>query len=319
MKLAREFRSLEELDLSGTYRYHLAKLSPDEVIRVGRVTDLAIREQEANGDFLRKGIKKSYIALRDALVKADYIRSDIDFRSLGVADIYDRVLQFKGVGTLGMMTLKYVDMTNEQYEKFQAVSEADFKEFESALKDMPPTYKEVVRVFCALDGQPRSWAARADVLKMSELRAAAAFDRAMDYVCRSVVLPAIFKTKVQDRKIDELAEKLEAINVRLEPLLAEQRILSGELLKFANAPVGGAREAKVYLGSLRIDIMSVNELHVGTRIYNCLVKAGIRYIADILEMPKERWPRIRGIGKKGLAVIEEAMREFGFSDFKIVS
>ena len=63
------------------------------------------------------------------------------------------------------------------------------------------------------------------------------------------------------------------------------------------------------------DIMN---LGLSVRSYNCLRRFGhINTVGDILEYPKEGWPKIKNLGRKSALEIQERMREVGYPNFRI--
>ena len=70
---------------------------------------------------------------------------------------------------------------------------------------------------------------------------------------------------------------------------------------------------------INIDTDIVN-LGLSVRAYNCLKRyAHISTVEDILDYPKENWPKIKNLGYKAILEIQERMRTVGYPNFTILS
>ena len=59
-------------------------------------------------------------------------------------------------------------------------------------------------------------------------------------------------------------------------------------------------------------------LSLSVRAYNCLKRfARINTVGDILDYPKEDWPKIKNLGHKATLEIQERMRAVGYPNFSI--
>lgn len=62
----------------------------------------------------------------------------------------------------------------------------------------------------------------------------------------------------------------------------------------------------------------IEDLGLTVRAYNCLKRfAHIDTIDDILDYPKEDWPKIKNLGRKALEEVVEKMHFAGYEDFSI--
>ena len=60
------------------------------------------------------------------------------------------------------------------------------------------------------------------------------------------------------------------------------------------------------------------DLGLSVRAYNCLKRfACINTVGDILNYPKEDWPKVKNLGRKATLEIQYKMREVGYPDFSI--
>lgn len=62
----------------------------------------------------------------------------------------------------------------------------------------------------------------------------------------------------------------------------------------------------------------IRDLGLSVRAYNCLKRfARINTVGDILDYPKEDWPKIKNLGHKATLEIQERMRAVGYPNFSI--
>ena len=62
-----------------------------------------------------------------------------------------------------------------------------------------------------------------------------------------------------------------------------------------------------------MDYVSIEDLDLSVRSYNCLKRAGINSLEDIIEKTEEDMIKIRNLGRKNLEEIRWKLNEFGFS------
>lgn len=60
------------------------------------------------------------------------------------------------------------------------------------------------------------------------------------------------------------------------------------------------------------DSTRIEVLELSVRAYNALMRANIKTIPQLLDIPKTRLKRIRNLGEKCLSEIEEAVKEHGY-------
>lgn len=61
--------------------------------------------------------------------------------------------------------------------------------------------------------------------------------------------------------------------------------------------------------------MSIEELNLSMRSYNCLKKAGKQTVSDLLEMTATELSKIKNLGKKSLEEIVEKLKELGYENY----
>ena len=69
---------------------------------------------------------------------------------------------------------------------------------------------------------------------------------------------------------------------------------------------------KEALSGVEPDATKIHVLGLSARAYNALMRANIKTIPQLLDIPKTRLKRIRNLGEKCLSEIEEAVKEHGY-------
>lgn len=59
------------------------------------------------------------------------------------------------------------------------------------------------------------------------------------------------------------------------------------------------------------DAMPIEQLGLSVRSYNCLKRAGLRCLGDLVHMPAEQWLRVRNLGRNSLAEVAAAVSKQG--------
>lgn len=91
------------------------------------------------------------------------------------------------------------------------------------------------------------------------------------------------------------------------------KILTSYFLQVHEPKVQSPEEGIAITPSVTDEIlkMSVEELDLPTRIYNSLRNGGIETVGQLLGTPKKELTKIRNMGAKSIAIIEEKLREKG--------
>jgi len=58
----------------------------------------------------------------------------------------------------------------------------------------------------------------------------------------------------------------------------------------------------------------IEAMKLSTHAYNCLLRAGCRYVGDVVNLPESQIIRIRNMGKVTAAEIRKALKEYGITD-----
>lgn len=74
--------------------------------------------------------------------------------------------------------------------------------------------------------------------------------------------------------------------------------------------LAGLSETKQYS---RKEATPIEQLGLSVRSYNCLKRAGLRYVGDLIKLPGDQWLRIRNMGKNSVAEIAVAVSKLGLA------
>jgi DNA-directed RNA polymerase subunit alpha len=99
----------------------------------------------------------------------------------------------------------------------------------------------------------------------------------------------------------------------LEALKSAAKILVSYFVQVYEPKVQGAAEAVAVTPTISDEVlkMRIEELDIPTRIVNALANGGIETIGQLLGTPKTELMKIKNLGTKSLAVVEEKLREKG--------
>ena len=59
--------------------------------------------------------------------------------------------------------------------------------------------------------------------------------------------------------------------------------------------------------------MTIEELDMSVRSYNCLKRAGINTVQELIQRSEEDMMKVRNLGRKSLEEVMEKLEEFGLS------
>jgi len=59
--------------------------------------------------------------------------------------------------------------------------------------------------------------------------------------------------------------------------------------------------------------MTIEELDLSVRAYNCLKRAGINTVAELVQRNQEDMMKVRNLGKKSLEEVEQKLQALGLS------
>ena len=59
--------------------------------------------------------------------------------------------------------------------------------------------------------------------------------------------------------------------------------------------------------------MTIEELELSVRAYNCLKRAGINSVAELVQRNQEDMMKVRNLGRKSLEEVEQKLQDLGLS------
>jgi DNA-directed RNA polymerase subunit alpha len=59
--------------------------------------------------------------------------------------------------------------------------------------------------------------------------------------------------------------------------------------------------------------MAIEDLDLSVRSYNCLKRAGINTVGELVRKTEEEMMKVRNLGKKSFEEVERKLKELGFS------
>ena len=65
-------------------------------------------------------------------------------------------------------------------------------------------------------------------------------------------------------------------------------------------------------GKEKILEMTIEELDLSVRSFNCLKRAGINTVNDLIEKSEEEMMKVRNLGKKSYDEVKEKLRSLGY-------
>ena len=65
-------------------------------------------------------------------------------------------------------------------------------------------------------------------------------------------------------------------------------------------------------GKEKILEMTIEELDLSVRSFNCLKRAGINTVEDLISKSEEEMMKVRNLGKKSFDVVKEKLQSLGF-------
>lgn len=224
------------------------------------------------------------------LNEAGFIRHDLNPRTWCVWGLYIAILTtFSLVNGATHSLATLVDRksfaSSKEYESMPAVNDEDFEKVISALDSLSEKERNVLILRFGLeDGILRDFETIAKKFcvtreRIRQLEARAL--RKMRDTSRLCKLPALF-----------------GFVPPAEPELEEHFVANGTRVLDINA--------------------DISDLNLSVRAYNCLKRyACINTVEDILNYPKEDWPKIKNLGRKATLEIQEKMRSVGYPDFSV--
>lgn len=330
VRRAETLKSLDELNLSARTKTYLKNRfnSLDEIVFEGRL----MAHELANHPERVDARKKSILELANALDVAGFIRHDINEHSFAICWLYAAIFGTREIPSSlkdfrnifgGKDGIQYDEsrIGNERYESFKNPVE-ELEDVKHSL-EISLTGKEAEVIICRFgiaDGKAHTLEEVATRFNVTRERIRAIEAKALRKLrCPRVKLPSIMMSLYEGgERVEEIIEELE--NIRKDPIFQKEAELRQMLRNISNMPFAFAEEATTYLDGGGSDYTEIEKLDLSVRSYNCLKRADINTVADIIRYPREDWPKkVRNLGSHGIREVEEKIREYGYPDFRILS
>lgn len=333
-----EIKTLESLEMSArTKSYFLNRFSSiDEIIFFGRNKAYILSCNPEKTE--EKAENKSTLELISALDKAGYIRHDITYMSFMVSRLYrcifseideteapadvrdlciERVSKIGGNETYHIANYK---KGNERYDRFENPTEEHLDNIRRVMKDLITgrEYDVIAFILGLEDGIPHTFEQAADQFGVNIYRIQQIRARGFRKMRRArVAIPAVLPSVRELQNVDQIIEELEEL--RKDPIFKREEELICRLRDISAKPFIGAAKARAYLEEEDSDHTSIDYLGFSVRTYNCLNRAGINTVSEIVQLPNNEWDKVRNLGTKNKREIEDVIRKRGYQDFSILS
>lgn len=231
----------------------------------------------AHPNLVKKGPKWEQ-ELVSALDKTGFIRNDLYPRTWRVWELYSAILANEDYPGF----VKCNDFNNKDYEKLTPVSEEDFLKIEELLSSLGPAESRVIKLrFGLCTNKPYSLEEIGKEFNVTHER------------IRQLEFKALRKLRYESRLCD------------LPPLFGFLPPENDTYLPVYSAE--GIMNPKAH----------IKELGLSVRTYYCLTRVGIHSVTDILNYPKENWPKIRNLGHKSTEEVVEKIHAAGYPEFSV--
>ena len=334
VKKAETLKSLDELSMSKRAKTYLMSRfnSLDELIWFGRSMSYC---HTCYPETVKKS-KKSTLELIDALNEAGYIRQDINSGSFCIGRLY-RIIYHDTIDAVAMpaylddfcttvekvsnsKTIYHVDyrMGNKKYEGFENPTheQLDAVRWSLQARLTEKEYKVLAYRLGFEDGNSHSLEQTGQRFQITRERARSLEAKALRKLKDGDTVPKIVSSSDEMRaEIVTIVNEIEKL--RKDPIFKKEAELKKRLRKISEMPFECAEEAAKYLDGGILDFSDIERLGLSVRAYNCLKRAGINTVADIIKLPKEDWPKVKNLGSRAMKEVEEIVRAAGYANFSV--
>ena len=325
LRKAETLRSLDELNMSSRAKtYYLKRFdgSLEEIVFEGRYMSYLHASYPEMAEKSLLSVKE----LIKALDEAGFIRHDLSVASFCIGRLYHIVFE-NMINTTVMPSVLYdffaysdCRVRNEKYESFQNPTDEQINAVKQALQDRltEQEYAIIAYRFGFEDGNAHNLEQTGEYLKTTRDSVRQIETKALKKLQHRNTLPALIPSSDKQRaEVTALMSELEEI--RKDPIFKRTADLMYKLRKISKAPFDVAEEAKTYLSNGMLDFSDIDRLGLSVRAYNCLRRAGVNTVADIICLSKEDWPKVRNLAPSTKKEIEEKVHAIGYTDFNILS
>ena len=307
---------IDQLTVSDTTKDYLLKHfdSIDEIVREGRIMAFKI-------DTTHKKYAKWSLDLVSALRSSGYILpTECIATILNVGRLY--VCMFEDYQH--EVPSKIENISNEQYEDLRVLSKDELEELENILDTLPERERKVICSYYGLCGNPaqtlrsiaKDLGITVELVRQIQNKAI----RKLRHPARSRRFPAFFSSrKAMQEHAQELTDELTKLYEN--PIFNRAREIVTELENIRNLMIVDIIHDPVLdqpiPGVTTSENIPIEELELNVRSYNCLRRAGIYYLSELLDLSYSDLVRIRHLGKKNADEIINRVRELGYTDFPL--
>lgn len=310
VRKAETLSSLQELGISTRVSKYLERTygSIGNIVKMGRDTIFNCFEDRDPSEKSSKYIQE----LVPALKKAGFIRPATDFnRTFAIASLYRVVFEhYKDY----FPNNKISALTNEEYESFTSLTDAEVESVRLSLHESLPQKRQYDVICCCFginDGRLKSPGTAAQEMQRTVEWVRSQWFKAVNRLRRENTLPAIFEASDEiDASISKL--KNEFYRLHQDPIFHREREIVLEIGRLRRLPFKDKVETN---GD--IDLREIDELEISVRTYNCLRRAGVMTISDVINLPNDDWFKIKFLGFKGLEEVINQVRLAGYDDFNV--
>ena len=334
VKKAESLKSLDELNMPKRAKtYLMGKFnSLDELVWHGRDISYV---HTCHPETVKKS-RKSTLELISALNEAGYIRQDINSGSFCIGRLY-RIVFHGTIDAVAMPanlddfcttvervsdseTIYHVDyrMGNEKYESFENPTDEQLDAVRWSLQARL-TEREYGVLAYRLgfeDGNSHGLEQTGQRFCVTRERVRQIEAKALRKLKHRNTFPRIVSSSDEQRaEIVTIIKEIEEL--RKDPVFKKEAELRQKLRKISKMPFECAEEAAKYLDGGILDFSDIDRLGLSVRTYNCLKRAGINTVADIIKLSKEDWPKVRNLGRHAMEEVEEKVRAAGYVGFSV--
>lgn len=331
VRKASAINSIDELGLTCVGKFGN---SVEEVIWFGR--EMAYCSKYS--DWWPRIVDESIKELIEALDKAGLIRGDIEPKHFGIGYLYRRILRCAGgaaeMSKFPAMLSDFLEDQSSPGEEGDASNYArgnrNYENFELPTDDRLNYVVWILKTVLA-DREYRVLAYRSGLggegqhdWENTAKRFGVTYERirqienksARKLINSGLLRDGVPTAEEQRDKVNRIVTGLNEL--KKTPEYLKWTKLMAELNKISTMPQEYSEAATRYLNGGIVEASPIEDLDLGTIPYNCLKRAGVNTVADILAMTAEEWHKVKYLRPKDAASIIEAMHNAGYSDFDIV-
>lgn len=312
IRKAETLKSLDELNLSPVVKTYLNRNfgSIEAIVWEGRIDAY---EQEL-GIQSRDKAPKWKSELISALMNAGFIRPAAVFQMTFLINVLYRIVYEEWKDHF---CPRIEQLSNELYEEFQGYPSEIVEEVKASLRDRlnEKEYKVLYLRFGLDYAGAKKLETVGEQLNITKERVRQLEAKALRKLKHPATkLPAIFEAP---SGLEDTAEALyaELEEIHENPVFKRADEITQQLESMRKAPF------KFKCNCLKAgasDGTSIDKLDLSIRTYNCLKRAGIRTISDIINLPSKDWLKVRNLGRRSLLEVIEKMQAAGYKDFNVV-